>query len=129
MLDTLQRLGVSPDQIQTEFLQVTPEMVYPGRGCHQRCVWVRSQKLGAGWEVLRLEQTGIPVDAGLAKGSTGIGGLQFYSSKAAEARREALSKAVIAARLDAEAMAKAAGYQLGELLEIVGSRLSTDRCA
>ena len=73
-------------------------------------------------EVLKLDQTGILVDAGLAKGSTGIGGLQFYSSKEAESRREALSKAVIAARLDAEVMAKAAGYRLGELLEIVGNQ-------
>jgi uncharacterized protein YggE len=45
-------------------------------------------------------------------------GLQFYSSRAAEARREALVRAVKAARLDAEAMATAAGYQLGSLIEI-----------
>lgn len=120
VLDTLQRLGIAPDQIQTEFLQVTPEMVYPGQGLPPKVSgYVARNSVRV--EVLRLEQTGILVDAGLAKGSTGIGGLQFYSSKAAEARREALSKAVVAARLDAEAMAKAAGYQLGELLEIVGS--------
>jgi uncharacterized protein YggE len=45
-------------------------------------------------------------------------GVNFYSSRHAEARREALAKAVVAARLDAEAMAKAAGYQLGAVLEI-----------
>lgn len=120
VLDTLQRLGISPDQIRTEYLQVTPEMVYPGQGLPPKVSgYVARNSVRV--EVLRLEQTGILVDAGLAKGSTGIGGLQFYSSKAAEARREALSKAVVAARLDADAMAKAAGYQLGELLEIVGS--------
>lgn len=120
VLDTLRQLGISPEQIQTEFLQVTPEMVYPGQGLPPKVSgYVARNSVRV--EVLRLEQTGILVDAGLAKGSTGIGGLQFYSSKAAEARREALSKAVVAARLDAEAMAKAAGYQLGELLEIVGT--------
>lgn len=125
VLDTLQRLGVAPAQIQTAYLQVTPEMVYPGQGLPPKVSgYVARNSVRV--EVLRLDQTGVLVDAGLAKGSTGIGGLQFYSSKAAEARREALSKAVVAARLDAAAMAKAAGYQLGELLEIVGNPASDD---
>lgn len=123
VLDTLQRLGVAADQLQTAYLQVTPEMVYPGQGLPPKVSgYVARNSVRV--EVLKLDQTGILVDAGLAKGSTGIGGLHFYSSKAAEARREALSKAVVAARLDAEAMAKAAGYQLGELLEIVANSSS-----
>lgn len=123
VLDTLQRLGVAPDQLQTAYLQVTPEMVYPGQGLPPKVSgYVARNSVRV--EVLKLDQTGILVDAGLAKGSTGIGGLHFYSSKAAEARREALSKAVVAARLDAEAMARAAGYQLGELLEIVSNSSS-----
>ena len=32
VLDTLLKLGVGQDQIQTANLQVTPEMVYPGQG-------------------------------------------------------------------------------------------------
>lgn len=120
VLDTLQRLGVAPDQLQTAYLQVTPEMVYPGQGLPPKVSgYVARNSVRV--EVLKLELTGILVDAGLAKGSTGIGGLRFYSSKAEDARREALSKAVVAARLDAEAMARAAGYQLGELLEIVSN--------
>jgi uncharacterized protein len=123
VLDTLQRLGVAPDQLQTAYLQVTPEMVYPGQGLPPKVSgYVARNSVRV--EVLKLDQTGILVDAGLAKGSTGIGGLSFYSSKAAEARREALSRAVVAARQDAEAMAKAAGYQLGELLEIVSNSSS-----
>jgi uncharacterized protein YggE len=123
VLDTLQRLGVAADQIQTAYLQVTPEMVYPGQGLPPKVSgYVARNSVRV--EVLKLDQTGILVDAGLAKGSTGIGGLQFYSSKEAESRREALSKAVISARLDAEVMAKAAGYRLGELLEIVGNQPS-----
>jgi uncharacterized protein YggE len=121
VLDTLQRLGVAPDQLQTAYLQVTPEMVYPGQGLPPKVSGYLARN-SVRVEVWKLDQTGILVDAGLAKGSTGIGGLLFYSSKEAESRREALSKAVIAARLDAEVMAKAAGYQLGELLEIVGNQ-------
>ncbi len=120
VLDTLQRLGVAADQLQTANLQVSPEMVYPGQGLPPKVSgYVARNSVRV--EVLKLEQTGILVDAGLAKGATGIGGLNFYSSKASEARRDALAKAVIAAKLDAEVMAKAAGYQLGALLEIMAN--------
>jgi len=117
VLDTLLKLGITADQMQTSNLQVTPEMVYPGQGLPPKVSgYVARNSVRV--DVSKLEQTGTLIDAGLAKGSTGIGGLIFYSSKAAEARREALARAVTAARLDAEAMAKAAGLQLGGLLEI-----------
>ncbi len=120
VLDTLQRLGVSPDQLQTAYLQVAPEMVYPGQGLPPKVSgYVARNSVQV--EILKLEQAGTLVDAGLAKGASGIGGLYFYSSKAGEARRRALALAVIAAKLDAESMAKAAGYQLGELLEIIAT--------
>jgi len=120
VLDTLQRIGIGAEQIQTANLQVTPEMVYPGQGQPPKVsgyVARNSVRL----EVLKLEQTGSLIDAALARGATNIAGLQFYSSRATEARREALAKAVVSARLDAEAMVKAAGYQLGALIEISGS--------
>ena len=117
VLDTLLKLGVAQDQIQTANLQVTPEMVYPGQGQPPKVSgYVARNSVRV--EVLKLEQAGMLVDAALAKGATNVMGLRFYSSRAAEARREALVRAVKAARLDAEAMATAAGYQLGALIEI-----------
>ena len=117
VLDTLLKLGVGQDQIQTANLQVTPEMVYPGQGLPPKVSgYVARNSVRV--EVLKLELAGVLVDAALAKGATNVMGLQFYSSRAAEARREALARAVKAARLDAEAMAMAAGYQLGALIEI-----------
>lgn len=116
-LEALQRLGITPENIQTANLQVTPEMVYPGQGQPPRVAgYVARNSVRV--EIEKLEQTGTLVDAAIAKGATNVMGLQFYSSKAAEARREALARAVLAAKLDAEAMAKAAGYQIGALLEI-----------
>lgn len=117
VLDTLQKLGIAQDQIQTENLQVTPEMVYPGQGQPPKVSGYVARN-SVRIEVLKLELAGVLVDASLAKGATNIMGLQFYSSRAAEARREALARAVKSARLDAEAMAMAAGYQLGALIEI-----------
>lgn len=116
-LEALQRLGVIPQDIQTANLQVTPEMVYPGQGQPPRVAgYVARNSVRV--EIEKLEQTGTLVDAAIAKGATNVIGLQFYSSTAAEARRDALARAVIAAKLDAEAMARAAGYQIGTLLEI-----------
>ncbi len=120
VLDTIQRIGLAPEQIQSASLQVTPEMTYPGQGQPPKVTGYFARN-SVRVEVLKLEQAGVLIDAALAKGATGIAGLQFYSSKAAEARRDALAKAVVAAKLDAEAMARAAGYQLGLLLEISGA--------
>jgi hypothetical protein len=117
VLDTLLRLGIAQEQIQTANLQVTPEMVYPGQGQPPKVSGYVARN-SVRIEVLKLEQAGVLVDASLAKGATNIMGLQFYSSRAADARREALARAVSGARLDAEAMVRAAGYQLGALLEI-----------
>jgi len=117
VLDTLQRLEISQEEIQTASLQVIPEMIYPGQGQPPKVSgYVARNSIRI--EVRRIEQVGTLVDAALAKGATGITGLQFYSSKEDEARRQALGKAVSAARADAEAMVLAAGGQLGMLLEI-----------
>lgn len=117
VLDTMQRLGIAPEQIQTANLQVTPEMVYPGQGQPPKVSGYVARN-SVRIEVLKLEQAGVLVDAALAKGATNLNRLQFYSSKSADARREALARAVTAARADAEAMVRATGYQLGALLEI-----------
>lgn len=47
VLDTLQRLGVSLDQLQTAYLQVAPEMVSRA-GTPSESVWLRCEKLGSG---------------------------------------------------------------------------------
>ncbi|MBW7932691.1 MAG: SIMPL domain-containing protein [Gemmatimonadaceae bacterium] len=119
VLDTLQRLGIANDKIQTAQLQINPEMVYPGQGQAPRVAGYTARNT-VRVEVQKLEQVGTLVDAALQKGATNIMGLQFYASRSAEARREALALAVGNAKLDAEAMAKAAGYQLGQVLEITG---------
>jgi uncharacterized protein YggE len=68
--------------------------------------------------VRRLDDVGRVVDAALAKGANQINSLQFYSSKADSVRRAALAAAVANSRADAEALARAAGGSLGQLIEI-----------
>ena len=64
----------------------------------------------------RIDLVGRVIDASFAKGATGVEGVFFESSRAEDARREALADAAGAARRDAEALARALGGSLGPLL-------------
>jgi uncharacterized protein YggE len=64
----------------------------------------------------RVDQVGRAIDAGLARGATGVQGVLFESSQSEEARRAALADAAAAARRDAEALVRALGGTLGPLI-------------
>jgi uncharacterized protein YggE len=67
-------------------------------------------------QLSRVDQVGRAIDAGLARGATGVQGVFFESSQTEEARRAALADAAGAARRDAEALARALGGTLGPLI-------------
>jgi uncharacterized protein YggE len=69
-------------------------------------------------EVRDLSLVGKAIDASLSAGANVISSLTFYASNTDEARRAALAQAVSRARADADAVAKAAGGSVGQLLEI-----------
>jgi uncharacterized protein YggE len=69
-------------------------------------------------ELRKIEQTGAVLDAALGRGANMISGLDLYAANLDEPRRKALASAVASARGDAEALARAAGGSLGELLEM-----------
>ncbi len=117
VIDTLRSLGVAADQLTTASVEINPEYVYPGQNQPPRVSgYVARNSVRV--EILRLEQAGALIDAGLAKESTGIGSLTFASSKSDEARRQAIELAVLKAKSEAESMAKAAGGTLGGLIEL-----------
>lgn len=64
----------------------------------------------------KLDQVGRIIDAALGRGASGVEAVQFESSIADEARRQALAEASIAARRDAEALAAALGGSVGPLI-------------
>jgi uncharacterized protein YggE len=66
----------------------------------------------------QLAALGPGIDAALAAGATRVENVEFDSSAASSARREALSMAVANAKQDAETLAKAAGGKLGALQEL-----------
>jgi uncharacterized protein YggE len=67
-------------------------------------------------QLTRLDQVRRVIDVALAKGATGVEGVAFESSTAQAARREALADAAVAARRDAEALARALGGTIGPLI-------------
>ena len=67
-------------------------------------------------QLTHIDQVGRTIDAGLARGATGVQGVVFESSMMEETRRAALADAAVAARRDAEALARALGGTLGPLL-------------
>ena len=117
IIDTLRSLGLTAEQIRTVNYNVTPDMQYNQASGTSRVIgYVVSNVVQA--DVRRLDDAGKLIDAALAKGANQINGLQFYSSKADSVRRAALAIAVANARADAEALARAAGGSLGQLLEL-----------
>ena len=64
----------------------------------------------------RLDRLGTYMDAALDAGATAISAIEFSARDTNEARRIALAQAVSQAKMDAEAMARAGGGTLGQLL-------------
>ena len=117
ILDTLRALGLGSDQLATINYNVTPEMQYnPNGGAPKVTGYVVTNTVRA--ELRRIDDVGRVIDAALAKGANDISSLQFTSSRADSVRRAALAEAVVNARADAEALARAAGGSLGPLLEV-----------
>jgi uncharacterized protein YggE len=117
ILDTLRAVGLNAEQLGTINYNVTPEMQYnPNGGTPRVTGYVVTNTVRA--ELRRIDDVGRVIDAALAKGANEISSLQFTSSKADSVRRAALAEAVVNARADAEALARAAGGSLGALLEL-----------
>jgi uncharacterized protein len=117
VLDTLRKLGIAAPQMRTQGLTINPEYEYPKDGVRPTVVGYQARNT-VQVEVRQLARAGGLIDAGLASGATGVGGLRFFASSTEAARREALRNAVTRARADAEAIASAAGGTLGSVLEI-----------
>lgn len=113
--DTLRLFGI-PDSARTATFSVEP--VYNGAGAQLRG-YTATTSLEL--RIRALDRLAAVLDGALAAGATRIAQVQFYSDSADVGRRRAIQPAVADARLEAEAMAEAAGGSLGRLV-----RVSTD---
>ena len=111
--DTLRKLGLDSAS-STAHYNVGPDFEPGDREGPRRIGYAARTVVRV--DLTRLDQVGRVIDAGLAKGATGVEGVHFEASTAEDARRAALADAAQAARKDAEALARSLGGGLGPLL-------------
>jgi hypothetical protein len=117
ILDTLRGLGIPAAQITTTGYNVFPQQRFDEKTRTSSIIgYTVSNTVVV--ELRKIEQTGAVLDAALGRGANMISGLDLYAANLDEPRRKALASAVASARGDAEALARAAGGSLGELLEM-----------
>jgi uncharacterized protein YggE len=123
VIDAVKAVGIAAAQIRTAGYNVFPEYAQSsGKG--PRVTGYRAQNT-VQVEVRDIATVGKVIDAALAAGATNIGGVNLFASNTDAARKEALQKAVAKARLEADAVATAAGGSLGTLLEITIDPINT----
>ena len=116
VLSALRSLGMANGQLSTTGYSVNPEYRYdPNREPTLTGYTVTNTVLA---DVHDLKQIGKILDTALANGSNLISSLDFYSTNTEAARQQALTDAVIKARAEAEAAARAAGGTLGALIHL-----------
>jgi uncharacterized protein len=105
--------GLRSENITNANYSVAPDYEFSTTG-RKQIGFVASN--GIRVELPNITDVGKVIDAGLAGGATQVTSAQYSGDKMDEARRTALKAAVEQARRDAEAMASAAGGELGRLV-------------
>lgn len=120
ILEAVRRLGIPAERIQTSDLSLGP--VYgqgrPGNEPEEpRIVGYQASNV-VSIQVEQLDKVGPVIDAGLGAGANRLDGVMFGLRNDRQARAEALTQAVEAARSKAEALARALRVRLVRILEV-----------
>jgi uncharacterized protein YggE len=112
----LKKAGVDAKDLQTSGVSLYPQQDYqtgktPRITGYQASIQVRAT-------IKDIAKTGDVITAAVNAGATDVGGPTFTLSEQSMSRTDAINKAVADARVRAEAMAKAAGKSLGEVVSI-----------
>ncbi len=114
--------GVASEDIQTANVSVYPEQSYSGDKPvitgYRASIQVRAK-------IRDIEKIGDVIGAASEAGANEIGGPSFMLDDDADVRNEAIELAIADARERAEVMAKAAGKDLGEIISVSETGLST----
>jgi hypothetical protein len=113
--DAITRAGIPRDSVKTQSISVQPILDYQAR---DRTVIGYQARAMLVFPVRDLARLGTVLDAALSGGATALQGVTPRSTREDAVRAEVLTQAVAAARTDAETLARAAGGELGELVEL-----------
>jgi len=119
VIDAIRAQGIAPEQISTVNYNLNAEQEFnPQAGDKAPRVtgYVATNTLRV--EVRKVEQVGAFIDEAIAKGANDVSSLDLHSSMPDSLRRLALADAYRQAFADATVLARAAGGQLGELIEL-----------
>ncbi|MDY0341351.1 MAG: SIMPL domain-containing protein [Coriobacteriia bacterium] len=114
--------GVATEDIQTANVNVWPEQDHDGETTtitgYRASIQVRVK-------IRDIDEIGTVIGAASDAGANEIGGPSFLLDDDAAARSEAIALAIADSRMRAEAMAKAAGKSLGEIISVSETGAST----
>jgi uncharacterized protein YggE len=119
VIDAIRAQGVAPEQISTVNYSLNADQQFnPQAGDRAPKVvgYIATNTVRV--EVRKVDQVGALIDAAIAKGANDVSSLDFHSSMPDSLRRLALGDAYRQAFADATVLARAAGGQLGELIEL-----------
>jgi len=116
VLDVVKSQGIADKEIQTEFFQVRPKYEQDKHANPHRAGFAVSNRIAV--KVRDLKKAGKVLSAVLNAGATSVDGPNFEFDNPQAAEREALAGAAKDAKEKAQAVAEAAGVQLGEILTI-----------
>jgi len=112
----LRAIGLTEQQITTAGYTLTQIYEYPKNKEPRVTGFTARNSIRA--DVRTLSDLGKVIDAAINAGATDVSSIQFLSTNIEQARRSALTEAVKQARMDADAMARAAGGALGKLITV-----------
>ena len=119
VIEAIRAQGVAPEQISTVNYSLNADQQFnPQAGDRAPKVigYIATNTVRV--EVRKVDQVGALIDAAIAKGANDVSSLDFHSSAPDSLRRVALADAYRQAFADATVLARAAGGQLGELIEL-----------
>lgn len=122
VVSALRQAGIAAARIRTQGYNLMPEYQYiqpsgPGQPGEQKLIGYRASNM-VEVTVDAIPRVGAVIDAAIAAGANRAQGISFQLADPEGARREALRLAVANARLNAEALAQAAGQRLGSVLRL-----------
>jgi len=116
VLGAVQGQGIAEKDVRTDFFQVHPKYEQDKRGNPHPVGYVVANRVTV--KVRDLKKTGKVLSAVLKSGATSVNGPDFEIDNPQVVERQALAAATQEAKAQAEAVASAAGVQLGDILSI-----------
>ena len=126
ILEAVRGAGIAREQVSTLNYNMAPSYRYFPDGRKPELTGYEASNT-VRVEVRSLELVGKVIDASLAAGATNVNGVTFYASQIDAVKRDALARATVDARLNAEAIAKAAGGTITQLLSVTSQMSEVPR--